>query len=202
VFRDRSQAGQCLAEALVKHAERDDVIVLGLSPGGVPVAYEVARKLHAPLEMMGVRELGVPGYREQAMGIPPSALKLAAAAQLKELHRRDLDYRGGEGLPELRGRTVILTDDGIATGTTARAAIQAVRQQKPARIIIAVPLASADAVAMLKPFVDDFVTLIVPSECRVIGQWYDNYPQTSDAEVGKLLARAADRELAGKSCPA
>ncbi|MCE9519563.1 MAG: phosphoribosyltransferase [Verrucomicrobia bacterium] len=213
VFRDRVHAGQLLAGALMKYASRDDVIVLGLPRGGVPVAFEVARKLHAPLDVIVVRKLGVPGWEELAMGaiasggvrvinhevvraadISPDAIEAAAAEQLKELHRRELAYRGHTSAPEIEGKTAIIVDDGIATGSTIRAAVQALRQQEPKQIIIAVPVASVDSAAMLQPMVDEFVTLVVPVEFRAVGQWYQNFSQTTDAEVADLLAQGCLQE--------
>jgi putative phosphoribosyl transferase len=209
VFRDRVHAGRLLAEGLAKYAGRDDVIVLGLPRGGVPVAFEVARKLRAPLDVIVVRKLGVPGWEELAMGaiasggvrvinhdvvraaaISQEAIEATAAAQLKELHRRELAYRGHTGTPEIADKVVILVDDGIATGSTIRAAVQALRQQKPKQLIIAVPTAAAESCATLEPMVDEFVALVVPHEFRAVGQWYENFSQTTDAEVTQLLARA------------
>lgn len=209
VFRDRVHAGQLLAEALMKYANRDDVLVLGLPRGGVPVAYEVANQLHAPLDVLIVRKLGVPDNEELAMGaiasggvkvlnstvvrafgIPPDVIEQAVATQSKELRRRELAYRGHTGAPEIKGRIVILVDDGIATGSTIRAAVQALRQQHPKQVIIAVPTAAPDSCEGLEPIVDDLVTLMRPEDFRGVGQWYEDFPQTSDAEVTQLLARA------------
>lgn len=210
VFRNRTHAGQLLAEALTKYANRDDVIVLGLPRGGVPVAYEVAKSLHVPLDVLVVRKLGVPGYEElamgaiasggvqvvhhdvmRAMGIPRAALEAEAAVQLKELHRRELAYRGHTGTPEIEGRIVILVDDGIATGYTLRAAVQALRQQRPKQLIIAVPTAAPDSCAELRPMVDELIALMTPAAFRGVGQWYEDFSQTTDAEVTQLLAKAA-----------
>jgi putative phosphoribosyl transferase len=209
-FRNRTHAGQLLAEALTKYANRDDVIVLGLPRGGVPVAYEVAKSLHVPLDVLVVRKLGVPGYEElamgaiasggvqvvhhdvmRAMGIPRAALEAEAAVQLKELHRRELAYRGHTGTPEIEGRIVILVDDGIATGYTLRAAVQALRQQRPKQLIIAVPTAAPDSCAELRPMVDELIALLMPAAFRGVGQWYEDFSQTTDAEVTQLLAKAA-----------
>lgn len=215
IFRDRVHAGQLLAEALLKYANRDDVIVLGLPRGGVPVAYEVAKQLHAPLDVIVVRKLGVPGWEELAMGaiasggvrvineqvvrgaeIPPESIERAAKVELEELHRREMAYRGHTAAPDVMGKTVILVDDGIATGSTIRAAVLALRQQGPKRIVIAVPTAAADSSTMLEPLVDEFVTLIRPMYFRAVGQWYVDFSQTTDAEVKWLLARAANHEVA------
>lgn len=213
VFNNRVHAGQLLAEALMKHANRKDVIVLGLPRGGVPVAYEVARKLNAPLDVLVVRKLGVPGYAELAMGaiasggvqvvdqdmmralgIPRAALEAEAAVQLKELHRREMAYRGHTGAPEVAGRTIILIDDGIATGSTIRAAVLALRQQHPKEIIIAVPVAAPDSCAALNPLVDDLVVLTMPEDFGGVSRWYEDFAQTTDDEVRLVLARAACHE--------
>jgi putative phosphoribosyl transferase len=220
VFNNRVHAGQMLAEALMKHANREDVIVLGLPRGGVPVAYEVASKLNAPLDVLVVRKLGVPGYEELAMGaiasggvqvvdhdmmralgIPRAALEAEAAAQLKELHRREMAYRGHTGAPEVAGRTVILIDDGIATGSTLRAAVLALRQQHPKEIIIAVPVAAPDSCAALNPLVDDLVVLTMPKDFGGVSRWYEDFSQTTDDEVRLVLAQAACHETQAVSGP-
>lgn len=213
VFKNRVHAGQLLAEVLMKHANREDVIVLGLPRGGVPVAYEVARKLHAPLDVLVVRKLGVPGYEELAMGaiasggvqvvdhdmmralgIPRAALEAEAAAQMKELNRREMAYRGHTGAPEVAGRTIILIDDGIATGSTIRAAVLALQQQHPKEIIIAAPVAAPDTCEALDPLVDDLVVLTTPEDFGGVSRWYDDFSQTTDEEVRQVLARAACHE--------
>jgi predicted phosphoribosyltransferase len=218
IFADRVHAGQLLAGALRKYADRSDVIVLGLPRGGVPVAYEVAKRLHVPLDVMVVRKLGVPGWEELAMGavasggvrvindevvrganISPESIERAAAAELQELHRREIAYRGHTGSPDVKDKTVILIDDGIATGSTIRAAIQALRQQGPARIVIGVPTAAADTCDKLVPMVDEMITLIRPIYFHAVGQWYENFEQTTDAEVKQLLAEAAGFEPAHRS---
>jgi predicted phosphoribosyltransferase len=182
--------------------------------------YEVAKKLHVPLDVLVVRKLGVPGYEElamgaiasggvqvihhavmRAMGIPSAALEAEATVQLKELHRRELAYRGHTGAPEIKGRTVILVDDGIATGSTIRAAVQALRQQHPKQIIIAVPTAAPDSCADLAPIVDDLVALIKPEDFRGVGRWYEDFSQTTDAEVTQLLAKASLLETEPVSSP-
>lgn len=210
VFRDRTHAGQLLAGRLMTYAGRDEVVVLGLARGGVLVAFEVAAQLHAPLDVIVVRKLGVPGWEELAMGavasggvrvinhevvraaaISQDAIEATAAAQLKELHRRELAYRGHLGTPEIAHKAVILVDDGIATGSTIRAAVQAIRQQSPKQLIIGVPVAAAESCAALGPMVDEVIALVVPGEFHAVGQWYENFPQTTDAEVTRLLARAA-----------
>ncbi len=207
-FRDRVHAGQLLAGELMQYADREDVIVLGLPRGGVPVACEVAKKLHAPVDVLVVRKLGMPGWEELAMGaiasggvrvinqdvvrsagISHSAIEAAVARESRELQRRELAYRGHTGVPEIEDKTVILIDDGIATGSTVKAAVQALRQQEPARIIIAVPTAAPDACAMLEPLVDELVVLLQPDEFRAVGQWYEDFSQTTDAEVTQWLAK-------------
>lgn len=208
-FRDRVQAGQLLAGELMQYADRDDVIVLGLPRGGVPVACEVAKQLHAPVDVLVVRKLGMPGWEELAMGaiasggvrvinqdvvrsagISHAAIEAAVARESRELQRRELAYRGHTGVPQIEGRTVILIDDGIATGSTVKAAVLALRQQEPARIIIAVPTAAPDACAMLEPMVDELVVLLQPDEFRAVGQWYEDFSQTTDAEVTQWLAKS------------
>jgi predicted phosphoribosyltransferase len=218
IFSDRVHAGELLAGALRKYTDRSDVIVLGLPRGGVPVAYEVAKRLHAPLDVMVVRKLGVPGWEELAMGavasggvrvindevvrgsnISAESVERAAAAELQELHRREIAYRGHTGAPDVKDKTVILIDDGIATGSTIRAAVQALRQQGPARIVIGVPTAAADTCDKLAPLVDELITLIRPIYFHAVGQWYENFEQTTDAEVKQLLAEAAGFEPAHRS---
>lgn len=215
IFADRTHAGQLLAGALRKYADRPDVIVLGLPRGGVPVAYEVAKRLHAPLDVMVVRKLGVPGWEELAMGavasggvrvindevvrgsnISSGCIEQAVTAELQELHRREIAYRGHAGAPDVMGKTVILIDDGIATGSTIRAAVQALRQQGPARIVIGAPTAAADTCDKLAPMVDELITLIRPIYFHAVGQWYENFQQTTDAEVKQLLKDAAGVEPA------
>ena len=212
MFKDRKHAGMLLAGALAKFANRSDVIVLGLPRGGVPVACEVARELDAPLDVLVVRKLGVPGWEELAMGaiasggirvlnehvidasgISPELIDEAAAAATQELHRREMSYRGHTGAPDVLRKTVILVDDGIATGSTIRAAELALRKQGPAKIVVAVPTAAADSCSMLEPLVDELVTLSKPMYFRAVGQWYEDFRQTTDAEVKWLLARANSR---------
>ncbi len=209
VFRDRVQAGQRLADALERYADRADVIVLGLPRGGVPVAWEVARKLQAPLDVMVVRKLGVPNHEElamgaiasggvkvihesvvQALGISRADLEKAADKEAGELRRREQAYRGSTGAPDVRDKTVILVDDGVATGSTLRAAVQALRQHHPKQIIIAAPTASFEAFSTLRPLVDDFIALMVPADFHAVGQWYEDFSQTTDEEVKQLLAMA------------
>lgn len=209
-FHDRVQAGQLLAQALQTYAGRTDVIVLALPRGGVPVAFEVASVLKAPLDLMLVRKLGTPGQEELAMGaiatggvrvmnpgvvdmchISPEAIESVARREQEELERRQKAYRGDQPPPQLRGKCVILIDDGIATGATIRSAIKAVRAQAPARVVVAAPLAPAETVAELGREADDVVCLATPEPFMAIGCWYHEFPQTSDAEVKEYLALAA-----------
>ncbi|HET9109248.1 MAG TPA: phosphoribosyltransferase [Ktedonobacterales bacterium] len=208
-FHDRTQAGQQLAAMLDAYAHRSDVLVLGLPRGGVPVAYEVAQALAAPLDIIVVRKLGVPYEPELAMGaialggirvlnsnivrrlgISPEDIESVAAEQQRELTRRERLYRGDRPLPDIRGRVVVLVDDGIATGATIRAAVAAVRQQQPARIVIAVPVASAETCDDLRKEVDELVCALAPEALYGIGLWYERFPQLSDDDVRDLLARA------------
>jgi putative phosphoribosyl transferase len=209
-FRDRTEAGRALADLLRRYAGRDDVIVLALPRGGVPVAYEVAKALEAPLDVFVVRKLGVPGHRELAMGaiasggvlvvdegltralgIGEDELEGVIEVERRELERRESAYRDGRARPEVEGRTVILIDDGLATGATMRAASLAVRRQRPERIVIAVPVAAAQTCDELRRDVDEVVCAATPSPFHAIGLWYDDFSQTSDDEVRELLARAA-----------
>lgn len=209
LFQDRTEAGQLLAERLVHYANRPGVIVLGLPRGGVPVAFEVARALRAPLDVFVVRKLGTPGQPELAMGaiasggvrvlneevvrglaIPMEVIDEAAAEEGQELRRRELAYRGSYSEPEVRGKTVLLIDDGVATGSTLRAAIRALRAQRPARLVVGVPTAARSTYYELQPEVDEFVALMTPEPFYGVGQWYEDFGQTSDAEVTALLERA------------
>jgi putative phosphoribosyl transferase len=208
-FRDRAEAGRVLAERLRRYAGRDDVVVLGLPRGGVPVAYEVARELGAPLDVFMVRKLGVPGHEELALGaiatggirvlnqelvkqlrLPPAAIEAIEARERRELERRERAYRGDRPPPDLTGRTVILVDDGLATGSTMLAAVQAVRQDNPARVVVAVPVADPDVCASLQEVADEAVCAITPQPMRAVGMWYEDFSQTTDDEVRELLARA------------
>ena len=211
VYRDRVEAGRVLAEQLGAYAGRPEVIVLALPRGGVPVAYEVARALHAPLDVFLVRKLGVPGHEELAMGavatggvrvvneqvvrglgIPDSVIDAVASWELEELGRRERLYRGDRRPPDVRGKTVILVDDGLATGSTMLAAVEALRQQQPARIVVAVPIAAPDTCELLRAEVDDVVCAVTPEPFYAVGLWYRDFSQTSDEEVRELLAQAAE----------
>lgn len=207
IFTDRREAGQRLGEALAHLRGRNDLVVLGLPRGGVPVAAHVARALGAPLDVLVVRKLGVPGQEELAMGalasggirvlnddvvrhlgIPSTVIEVAAARELPELERRERAYRGERPLLAVDGRWVVLVDDGLATGSTMQAAIQAVRQLGPACIIVAVPVAPAETLQRLRRLADEVVCLSTPEPFFSIGQWYRDFTQVSDATVQALLA--------------
>jgi erythromycin esterase-like protein/predicted phosphoribosyltransferase len=208
-FRDRNEAGRLLATKLAAYANRPDVVVLALPRGGVPIAYEVAVALGAPLDVFLVRKLGVPGYEELAMGavatggvrvlndqvvdrlrIPSYVIDAVAAREQQELTRRERLYRGGRPPPSVRGRTVILVDDGLATGATMHAAVKALRQQQPARIVVAVPTASREVCDELKAEADEVICAITPDPFHAVGRWYEDFSQTTDEEVRDLLARS------------
>lgn len=206
---DRKEAGRLLADKLAKYAGRRDVVVLGLARGGVEVAHEIARALKAPLDVFLVRKLGVPGYQELAMGaistggvqvINPDVVEEfglsqaeihgVADAERRELGRRERVYRGQRRRLDVRGRTVILVDDGIATGSTMRAAIAAVRRSEPARVVVAVGVAPLSTYMILGSEADEVVCLLTPRDFRAVGEFYENFPQLSDEEVSSLLAGA------------
>jgi putative phosphoribosyl transferase len=205
-FRDRREAGQRLAAKLSTYADHSDVLVIGLPRGGVPVAAEVAKALHVPMDICLVRKLGVPSHKELAMGAIASGgvrvlnydvlswLKISsktidevAARELRELQRRDRAYRGDRPPPEVRDRTVILVDDGLATGSTMRAAIGVLKEQHPQRIVVAVPVAAPDICQEMRGIVDEVVCVKTPDPLYAIGFWYENFAQTTDAEVCELL---------------
>jgi predicted phosphoribosyltransferase len=210
-FRDRTDAGRRLAEKLTAYADRSDVLVLALPRGGVPVGFEVARTLGTPLDVFLVRKLGVPGHEELAMGavatggvrvlndeiveglgISDHAIDAVVARELQELERRERLYRGDRPPPDVADRTVILVDDGLATGATMRAAIQALRQQEPRRIVVAVPTASPDTCEALKAEADDVICAMTPEPFFAVGHWYDDFRQTTDDEVRDLLCAKGD----------
>ncbi|SDU24725.1 phosphoribosyltransferase [Geopseudomonas guangdongensis] len=210
---DRMAAGRALA-GLLEDYRGSDAIVLALPRGGVPVAWEIARALDLPLDLLPVRKLGMPGHAEYALGaiagggvrvLNPQALHGAApdpeyleqvtARERRELERREQLYRGERPPPSLRGRTVLLVDDGLATGATMRAAVQAVRRQAPARIVLAVPVASREALAELRARVEEIVCPLVPDWLSSIGEWYLDFAQTEDARVLAILAEAWARPL-------
>jgi predicted phosphoribosyltransferase len=207
LFRDRREAGRMLAAKLAAYANRPEVLVLALPRGGVPVGYEVARALKAPLDVFIVRKLGVPGHEELAMGavatggvrvlndeivgtlrIPEYVIDKVAAKEHQELERRERLYRGNRPAPDVSGRTVILVDDGLATGATMLAAIKALRQQQPARIVVAVPTAAPETCEELKAEVDDVICAVTPRPFYGVGLWYHDFSQTTDEEVRNLLS--------------
>lgn len=209
-FRDRREAGKVLADALGNYACHPDLIVLGLARGGIPVAFEVATALRVPLDVFIVRKLGVPGFKELAMGAiasggvrvlneqvlerlpyPEQAVEEAVAEQSRELQRREQEYRAGRPPLELRGRTVIVVDDGLATGASMRAAVEALQQREVLSIVVAVPVAAPETCADLRHRVDDVVCVTAPVSFGSVGQFYEDFSQTSDEEVRALLASAA-----------
>ena len=211
-FEDRFEAGRLLAERLSAYRGRPDVIVLALPRGGVPVGYEVARALGAPLDVFLVRKLGVPGHDELAMGavasggvlvlnedlvsglgIPEDVIEAVAQREEQELSRRERLYRGDRPRNELEGKTVILVDDGLATGASMRAAIAAVCKQRPARIVVGVPVAASDTCDELGRLVDEIVCVAMPEPFYAVGLWYEDFSQTTDDEVRDLLDRAIRR---------
>src|SRR5437667_7927679 len=209
-FPNRTEAGRLLAEKLERYAGRDDVIVLGLPRGGVPVAYEVARRLGAPLDVFIVRKLGVPGFEELAAGaiasggvrvlnedvmrsIPHAdeAIDAITIRETAELERREQIYREGRPPPELRDRIVILVDDGLATGATMRAAVKALRERGAAKIVVAVPVGPPDTCHELEERADETICLSTPEFFQAVGQYYEDFSQTSDEDVRELLSQAA-----------
>jgi predicted phosphoribosyltransferase len=206
-----------LAERLAaEYSNRPDVIVLALPRGGVPVAYEVARALGAPLDVFLVRKLGVPGHEELAMGaiasggvrvlnqdvvrmlnVPNEVIDRVARRELAELARRETAYRDGHPAPDVRGRVVILIDDGLATGATMRAAAEALRQLGPARVVVAVPVAAPETCDEFQQYVDEIVCLLTPEPFHAVGMWYENFEQTTDDEVRELLEEARQNVVSG-----
>jgi len=214
-YHDRRDAGRYLAGKLVGHAGRPDVLVLALPRGGVPVAYEVARALGAPLDVFLVRKLGVPGHEELAFGaiatggvrllnpdvvrglrIAPHIIDQVTATERAELERREREYRDDRPPPDVRGRTVLLIDDGLATGASMRAAVAALRQGQPARIVVAVPIAAPATCEEFRDEVDEVVCARTPEPFYAVGLWYEDFSQTTDEEVRDLLQRAADGHAA------
>jgi putative phosphoribosyl transferase len=214
-FRDRAEGGRRLAERLGKYAGRPDLLVLALPRGGVPVAFEVSQALSAPLDVLVVRKLGVPGQDELAMGaiasggvwvlnnhliqaLQPSIrmIQEVAARELQELTRRERIYRGDRPALEVRGRTVVLVDDGLATGSTMRAAVAAVRRRRPARLVVAVPTAAPSACVELKKEVDECACVITPDTFHAVGVWYEDFSPTTDDDVRDLLERASTAIMA------
>ena len=212
-FRDRTEAGQLLAEKLRSYERDVDALVLALPRGGVPVAYEVAMSLKLPLDVFVVRKLGLPGYRELAMGaiasggvrvlhddvlraVPDAAAMVAQVTtqETQELERRERDYRGERPPPEVTGRAVVLIDDGLATGATMLAAIAALRKKAPAKIVVAVPVCPPETFDEVARVADETVSLFAPDWFRGVGQFYEDFAQISDEEVRLFLARAAERK--------
>jgi putative phosphoribosyl transferase len=210
-FHDRRDAGRRLAAELRKYADRTDVIVLGLTRGGVPVAFEVAAALHAPLDVLVVRKLGLPGQEELAMGAIASGgvrvlddnlmrvahvseedLRRVMAAEQEELERRERQYRGDRAFPDLNGKTVILVDDGLATGASMRAAVMAVRSGKPSSVIVAVPVGAAETCDAFRDITDEIICTETPEPFLAVGLWYGDFSQTTDEEVHDLLERARE----------
>jgi predicted phosphoribosyltransferase len=209
-FPNRTEAGRQLAEKLIKYAGRADVIVLGLPRGGVPVAFEVAQRLGVPLDVFIVRKLGVPGFEELAVGAIASGgvrvlnedvmraipnvdevIESVTARETAELERREQSYRDGRPPPELRDRVVILVDDGLATGATMRAAVKALRQRGVAKIVVAAPVGAPDTCRELEQEADETICASIPEFFQAVGQYYEDFSQTSDEEVRELLARPA-----------
>lgn len=220
-FRDRTEAGRVLARRLWRYAGRSDVIVLALPRGGVPVAYEIATALKAPLEVFIVRKLGVPGQEELAMGAIASGgvtvlsedliadlglqredIAQVTARELIELGRRERVFRGDRPFPSLQGRVVILVDDGIATGATMRAAVRAIRQQHPSCISVAVPVGAPQALEALQDEADELICLLSPDPLLGIGAWYEDFAQLTDEEVIAYLERARDGAPCQPAAPA
>jgi len=210
-FPNRTEAGRLLAGELTKYADRDDVIVLGLSRGGVPVAFEVAQRLGAALDVFIVRKLGVPGFEELAAGAIASGgvrvlnedvvralpnaeevIESVTARETAELERREHEYRDGRPAPELRDHVAILVDDGLATGATMRAAVKALRERGVAKIVVTVPVGPPDTCREIEQEADETICLSTPPFFQAVGQYYEDFSQITDEEVRELLARAAD----------
>ena len=208
-YRDRTDAGRQLATELQEYAGRQDVIVLALPRGGVPVAFEVAAALRAPLDVFIVRKLGVPGHEEYAMGaiatggvrvldervlrsvgVTRDELDAVTAAEQRELERREHRYRGDRGPPDVANRTAILVDDGLATGSTMRAAVAALREERAARVVVAVPIAPPETCDAFRDIADAIVCARTPEPFYAVGLWYEDFSQTTDDEVRDLLRRA------------
>ena len=214
-FANRTEAGRLLADKLVQYAGRNDVIVLGLPRGGVPVAYEVAKRLGVPLDVFIVRKLGVPGFEELAAGaiasggvrvlnedvmraIPHAdeAIEVVTARETAELERRQHEYRDGRPAPELRDRVVVLIDDGLATGATMRAAVKALRQSAATKIVVAVPVGPPDTCREIEQQADETICLSTPDFFQAVGQYYEDFSQTSDDDVRELLSSAVQEQPA------
>lgn len=215
-FKDRADAGRRLAQDLAGYGDRDDLIVLGLPRGGVPVAFEVARELGAPLDVFVVRKLGVPGHEELGMGavasggirfvdealaselgISEDAIARTAAEEQEELQRRERTYRGSRAEARVEGRTVVVVDDGLATGSSMQAALLALRAQDPRRLVVAVPVGASTICEAFRDSDTDVICSMTPDPFRSVDVWYDDFPDTTDDEVRELLERA-ERDHAGK----
>jgi putative phosphoribosyl transferase len=218
-FRDRKDAGQQLARKLQQYAGRPDVIVLALPRGGVPVGFEIARALDLPLDVFVIRKLGLPWQEElaigalasggvrfldqdliRAAGVSEEDIRRITAIEQDELARREKSYRGDREFPDLTGKTVLLVDDGLATGSTMRVAVAALRQEGPARIVVAVPVASPETCEDFRDIADDIICAITPERFYAVGLWYADFSQTEDDEVHRLLkqARSSHEELTGQ----
>jgi predicted phosphoribosyltransferase len=212
IYRDRRHAGKVLARALASYDHRDDVVVLGLPRGGVPVAFEVAKALGAPLDIFVVRKLGVPGYPELAMGaiasggikvlnrelvetlgIPDDRVNAVIEAETRELLRREREYRGNRQPVDVKDRTVILVDDGLATGASMQAAVAALRRRQPRQIVVGVPIAAPSTCEEVGRLADDIVCAATPEPFYSVGLWYEDFSQVSDQEVREVLEQAAQR---------
>ncbi|MEJ2034134.1 MAG: phosphoribosyltransferase [Deltaproteobacteria bacterium] len=210
-FKNRTEAGRKLAEKLTRYAGKENLLILALPRGGVPVAFEVAKTLRAPLDVFVVRKLGVPGQEELAMGAIASGgvrvlneeiirhlgifedvIARISANEQRELERREFAYRGGRAAPDIAGKKVILVDDGLATGATMRAAVNAIKAQGPEKLIVAVPTGAPDTCDMIRKMVDEIVCLITPTPFGGVGAWYQDFSQTSDREVQQLLKEAEE----------
>ncbi|HII93341.1 MAG TPA: phosphoribosyltransferase [Methanosarcina sp.] len=209
LFKDRVDAGKKLAKELSKYANRSDVLILALPRGGVPVAFEVAKELNVRMDVFIVRKLGVPGNEELAMGaissdnirvlnedvvrsfqIPERVINMVSENELKELERRERAYRGDRPKPEISGSTVILIDDGLATGATMRAAAAAIKTKNPAKIVVAVPTGAPDTCELFRKEVDEVICVATPEPFYGVGAWYGNFSQTTDEDVCELLDKA------------